>query len=160
MTRLWILLAVMLIFSPARAGADTTSPAGTADFFGAPVMPGGKEVSRTDARLEKSFDAPPEKVLEFFKEALKDEKEVKFRYRASQTYVEDHAARQWHSITIEKNDKGGADVVWMKDNWTWILGTLILRFFGVFVVLLVLYLAMAISGAIISRALKRAEAEP
>jgi len=42
----------------------------------------------------------------------------------------------------------------MKDNWTWIMGTLLLRFIGVFIVLLVLFLALSVSGAIISRIVK------
>jgi Na+-transporting methylmalonyl-CoA/oxaloacetate decarboxylase gamma subunit len=48
-------------------------------------------------------------------------------------------------------------IVISKDNWTWIIGTLILRFFGVFMVLIVLLGAMSVSGAIISRTLKRVE---
>jgi Na+-transporting methylmalonyl-CoA/oxaloacetate decarboxylase gamma subunit len=41
----------------------------------------------------------------------------------------------------------------MKDNWTWIIGTLILRFVGVFVVLLFLLIGMYVSGWIISRSI-------
>ena len=46
----------------------------------------------------------------------------------------------------------------MKDNWTWIIRTLVLRYIGVFVVLLILFLGMTVSGSIISRAIKRIEA--
>jgi hypothetical protein len=49
-------------------------------------------------------------------------------------------------------------VVIMKDNWTWIIGTLILRYIGVFVVLLILYLGMSISGRIMTSWGRRMEA--
>jgi len=49
--------------------------------------------------------------------------------------------------------------VFMKDRWTWIIGTLVLRYIGVFVVLLFLLLGMIVSGAIISRSVKRREAK-
>jgi hypothetical protein len=49
-------------------------------------------------------------------------------------------------------------VVIMKDNWTWIIGTLILRYIGVFVVLLILYLGMSISGRIMTSWVRRMEA--
>ncbi len=38
----------------------------------------------------------------------------------------------------------------MKDSWTWIIGTLVLRYIGVFIVLIVLLIGMTVSGAIIS----------
>lgn len=66
-------------------------------------------------------------------------------------YMEDHLNRPWHSITILKGDNGVTTVVTIKDNWTWIIGTLVIRFVGVFVVLFVLYVALSFSGAIISR---------
>jgi len=47
----------------------------------------------------------------------------------------------------------------VKDNWTWIIGTLVLRYIGVFMVLLFLFLGMTISGAIISRSIERMEAK-
>jgi hypothetical protein len=48
-------------------------------------------------------------------------------------------------------------VVIAKDRWTWIMGTLILRYVAVFIVLLVLYVGMKFSGAIISSTVKSAE---
>jgi hypothetical protein len=45
----------------------------------------------------------------------------------------------------------------MKDNWTWIIGTLILRYIGVFVVLIVLLIGMSVSGAIISRSVGKVD---
>jgi hypothetical protein len=124
------------------------------DFFGAPVMPGGKEISRTGERLEKSYDVSYDAAVKFYEESLKGGKDIKFRDRGTQTRIEDHSNRPWQSITITKNGQGQTDIVFVKFNWTWIWGTLTLRFFGVFVVLIVLYIAMTISGAIIPRLVK------
>ncbi|MGB6064558.1 MAG: hypothetical protein WBG50_07095 [Desulfomonilaceae bacterium] len=127
------------------------------DFLGAPCMPGGKVVSQTDGRLKETCDVSYLAALKFFQEALKGEKDIQFRDRGTQILIEDHSNRPWHSITITKVAEDRTDIIYLKDNWTWILGTLTLRFFGVFAVLLVLYIALAISGAIISRLLPAQE---
>jgi len=124
------------------------------DFLGAPVMPGGEVVSETDERLEKIYDVSYEDAVKFYREALKDERDIKFRDRGEQTLIEEYAARPWHSIRITKADEGKTSVTTLKDSWTWILGTLTLRFFGVFAVLVVLWIVLEISGAIISRYVK------
>jgi hypothetical protein len=124
------------------------------DFLGAPVMPGGKAVTQTDQSLKKAYDVSYEAALEYYRKALKDEKDIKFLDRGTDTHIEDHGARPWHSIAIVKVGEGKTEVVTKKDNWTWILGTLTLRFFGVFAVLIVLYIVLEISGAIISRVVK------
>jgi len=121
------------------------------DFLGAPVLPGGNVVSKTPERLEITYDMTIDQAIVFYQKALENEPDVKFRERTGQTYIEDHSSRPWHSIRLTKSDPNRITIVTMKDNWTWILGTLVLRFIGVFVVLLILYLAMAVSGRILSR---------
>jgi hypothetical protein len=129
------------------------------DFLGLAVPPGGQALTKTESRLEIVYDLSPHEVTDFYKNALKGEQDIKFKQRDAKTVIEDHGARLWHSITIEKDETGRTKVVILKDSWTWILGTLTLRFFGVFAVLLALYLAMAVTGAVISRAVKLWEAE-
>jgi len=85
------------------------------------------------------------------------QKDIKFRDWKDSTYIEDDGKLPWHSITISKGHKDGATVIIMKDSWTWIVGTLILRYIGVFAVLTVLYLGMSVSGRIISTSIKRME---
>lgn len=128
------------------------------DFLGAPVIQGGKVLRSQEDRLEKVYDIGYEEVVKRYQDSLKDFEHVKFWDRTTQTYIEDHSNRPWHSITIEKDATGGTKVVMLKDNWTWIIGTLVLRFVAVFVVLLVLFAAMLISGAILSRVAAVAEA--
>ncbi len=129
------------------------------DFLGAPLVPGGTIIQKTEKRLELKTGLSHAEALAFYKKALKDFKDLKFRDWKDATYIEDHEKRAWHSITISKEDKEGTTIVVMKDSWTWIIGTLALRYIGVFVVLLFLLLGMTLSGAIISRSVKRREAK-
>ncbi|UCD80295.1 MAG: hypothetical protein JSW26_02350 [Desulfobacterales bacterium] len=127
------------------------------DFLGAPVIPGGEPISKTKKRLELNSKKTHDEVLRFYKEALAQLNDIKYRNWKDATYIEDDGGLKWHSITISKDDANGAVVVIVKDNWTWIIGTLILRYIGVFVVLLFLLIGMSISGAIISRSVKKLE---
>jgi hypothetical protein len=140
----FILLSVMML--PAGLKAE--------DFLGAPVIPGGKMTLKTESRLEMTAPVSHDKVVEFYQEALTGYQDIKFRDWKDYTYIEDDGNLSWHSITISKQDTEGATIVIVKDSWTWIIGTLILRYIGVFVVLLLLLVGMSISGAIISRFLK------
>ena len=144
----------MIVFLMIHAG-----PLRADDFLGAPVIPEGKTIEKTKARLTTKTDRSHDEVLEFYREALKDFKDIKFREWKDATYIEDDSNRAWHSITISKGGQGKTTVVIMKDSWTWIIGTLVLRYIGVFVVLLFLLLGMTLSGAIISRSVKKAEAK-
>ena len=148
-TFFWSVVIALWMLCPSVSFAE--------DFLGAPVMPGGKVVSQTDDRLEKTYVVSYDAAVKFYQEALKGEKDIKVRDRGGQTLIEDHSNRPWHSVTITKAAEDRTDIVLLKDNWTWILGTLTLRFFGVFVVLVVLYIALSISGAIISRMVKAQE---
>jgi hypothetical protein len=126
------------------------------DFLGLPLMPGGKVLVKQKGRLEVALPLPHDQIVAFYKEALKDEKDIRYRDWKDSTYIEDDGNRPWHSITISKEpEQGMTNVVIVKDNWTWILGTLILRFIGVFAVLVVLFGGMTLSGAIISRSVSK-----
>jgi hypothetical protein len=135
------------------------APLGAEDFLGAPLVPDGKEIQKTEKRLQIVAPLSHDEVLGFYRQSLKDYKDIKFRDWKDDTYIEDDGNRPWHSITISKRYKDGTTVIIMKDSWTWIIGTLVLRYIGVFVVLLFLLLGMSLSGAIISRSVKQAEAK-
>ena len=121
------------------------------DFLQAPIIQQAKVILKTDSRLELKTTRSHDEALTFYTEALKAYDDITFREWKDSTYIEDDGKRTWHSITISKADREGTTVVIMKDNWTWIIGTLVLRYIGVFVVLLCLLLGMTVSGAIISR---------
>ncbi|MBW1996859.1 MAG: hypothetical protein JRJ29_02715 [Deltaproteobacteria bacterium] len=127
------------------------------EFLGAPLIPGGKVVHKSHTKLEMKTDLSHDEVLRYYKEALKGLQDIRIRDWKEATYIEDDGKEAWHSITISKHYEGGTRVVISKDSWTWIMGTLVLRYVGVFVVLLFLLIGMSLSGAIISRFANRLE---
>lgn len=143
--------AVFLIFSlPCFASAD--------DFLGAPVPPGGIIVDKTDDRLEMTAEMGHDEALAFYRDALKSQPDINYRDWKEATYIEDDGRQAWHSITISKLGTEKTSITIARDSWSWIIGTLFLRFIGVFVVLCVLYLGMSVSGEIILRSLSREKA--
>ncbi len=136
-----------------------SAPLYAEDFLGAPLIPGGKTIQKTEKRLEMKSHLSHDEIVAFYRQALKNEKDIKFRNWEDATYIEDDGKLLWHSITISKQNKDVANIVIVKDNWTWIIGTLVLRFIGVFVVLLFLMVGMYVSGSIISRSVKKLAAK-
>ncbi len=130
---------------------------GERDFLGAPVISQGEEIVRTRTRLEIMTELTHDEALKFYKEALSGYSNIKYRDWKDSTYIEDDGSLAWHSITILKNGEQGTTVLIAKDSWTWIFGTLILRYIGVFVVLIVLFGALAVSGKIISKSVSGME---
>lgn len=150
MKKIMFLLLVSLFF-PLSSNAK--------DFLGAPVIPQGKAIQKTDSRLELKTPLSHDEVVSFYREALKDFENIKFREWKDATYIEDNGKMPWHSITISKGGEESTDVVIVKDNWTWIIGTLVLRYIGVFMVLMLVFLGMSLSGKIISWSVQRMEAK-
>ena len=144
------LILSLLISLPLYADSDI--------FLGMSVMPGGETDLKTGKRLEMTYSFSHDEILAFYQGALGEQKDIKFRDWKDATRIEDHGNLPWHSISISKPGKADTNVIIVKDNWTWIIGTLILRYVGVFVVLLFLYLGMAFSGVVISRIIRRKEA--
>lgn len=146
-----IFLLLVSLFFPLSSNAK--------DFLGAPVIPQGKAIQKTDSRLELKTPLSHDEVVSFYREALKDFENIKFREWKDATYIEDNGKMPWHSITISKGGGESTDVVIVKDNWTWIIGTLVLRYIGVFMVLMLVFLGMSLSGKIISWSVQRMEAK-
>jgi len=123
-------------------------------WLGAPIMPGGKEGSRESGRLPIEYDKPYKEVLAWYQDALKDYPDARYRNWEEEMYIEDQGGSKWHAIKISKTGGAKTTVTIVKDNWTWVMATLLIRFTGVFVVLLVLWIFLNISTAIVLRALK------
>ncbi|MFO7599243.1 MAG: hypothetical protein R6X27_05465 [Candidatus Desulfacyla sp.] len=147
----WILLLSLVIFLPVASYGE--------DFLGAPVLPQGTATKKTDDRLEMKTGLSHDEVIAFYREALKDFQDIKFRDWKDSTYIEDDGRMPWHSITVSKGGETGTEIIIVKDNWTWIIGTLILRYIGVFMVLMVLLIGMSVSGRIISRSVASMDAK-
>ncbi|MGD2127116.1 MAG: hypothetical protein PVG99_13610 [Desulfobacteraceae bacterium] len=130
------------------------------EFLGVPVIPGGKTLLKNASRLEMLSPVTHDEAKRFYEKAFEDLKDIKFRDWEDATYIEDDSNNPWHSVTISKKQENGmTNILIVKDNWTWIIGTLLLRFIGVFVVLLCLFLGMSIYGSILSRMSKGVEAQ-
>ena len=129
------------------------------EWIGAPIMPGGKKVSEESGRYVTEYSLPYAQVLAWYKQALKDYPDARYRDWSHEMYIEDQGASRWLAITISKTGGSKTDVTIVKDNWTWIFATLLLRFIGVFVVLLVLWIALNIATFIMLRFVKE-EQEP
>ena len=146
-TKAVLLFVVLLLVHAAMSHAE--------DFLGAPVVADADTVGKTDSRLEYQTHMSHDETLSFYEAALRDLPDIKVRHWKDATYIEDDGRLPWHSVTISKGGEGQTTVVIMKDNWTWIMGTLVLRYVGVFVVLLVLFLGMSLSGQVITRFVAR-----
>ena len=142
-TKAVLLSVVLFLVHPAMTPAE--------DFLGAPVVPGAETVRKTDSRLEYQTPMSHDETLAFYEAALRDVPDIKIRAWKDATYIEDDGKLTWHSVTISKEETEKTTVVIVKDNWKWIMGTLVLRYIGVFVVLLVLFLGMSLSGSFITR---------
>jgi len=147
----WMLLFWIVIFLPGSSYGE--------DFLGAPVIPQGTPTQKTDDRLEMKTSLSHDEVISFYREALKDFHDIKFREWKDATYIEDDGKMPWHSITVSKGGENVTEITIVKDNWSWIIGTLVLRYIGVFAVLMVLLIGMSVSGKIISSSVARMEAK-
>jgi len=150
MKRMMLLTVILAIGLCGSVFAQQTGE----DFLGAPVIE-GKVISKTEGRLEIRTPLSHDEALAFYKKQLEGMEDIRYRNWPDQSYIEDDSNRPWHSVTIDKESENGTKVVIMKDNWTWIIGTLILRYVAVFVVLLVLLVGMTVSSKIITKAEKK-----
>jgi hypothetical protein len=123
-------------------------------WLGAPIMPNGKEVTKEPGRLVTEYGVPYKEVLAWYQEALKRYPDARYRDWEEEMYIEDQGGSKWHAIKISKLGGAKTTVTMVKDNWTWIMATLLIRFTGVFVVLLILWIFLNISGFIVQRLIK------
>jgi hypothetical protein len=149
MKRCLLSTVFVLLFFPGILTAD--------DFLGLPLVPGGKVIEKTESLLVMEVTVPHDQALEFFKNVLKAEKNIKIREWGSATYIEDDGARPWHSITIPKQEAEKITITIKKDSWGWIISTLTLRYIAVFIVLIIIYASILVSGKVVSAAIKRTE---
>ena len=149
MKRSTIIIMVIIFLFPYASKAN--------EFLGVPLIDKGEIIEKTKNRLEMMTNLTHDQILAFYKEKLKALPDIKFRDWKDVTYIEDDGKLAWHSITISKAGSPKTDITIIKDNWTWIIGTLIIRYVGVFMVLLVLLLALSLSGKVISHYFKKKE---
>jgi len=124
-------------------------------WLGAPIMPNGTKLKEEGGQYSTEYNLPYKEVLAWYQEALKNYPDARYRDWKEEMYIEDQGGSKWHAIKISKTDGPNKTIVTIrKDNWTWILATLVIRFLGVFIVLLVLWVGLNISAAIMKRFIK------
>jgi hypothetical protein len=74
-------------------------------------------------------------------------------------YIEDQGAAPWHSIGIQKGSGNKTMVKIVRDNFTWIFSTLLIRFAGVFIVLIVLWILLNLNGIMMKKYFSGKEAK-
>jgi hypothetical protein len=125
------------------------------EHFEAPLPAGGE---KTGTEKSSTVNYAYEKmslqdVAAFYKKEFSDNPDIKW-YDDSKTenlVIFDWGNKKWHKITAVNNSSGtGVRITITRDSWTWILGTLIIRFTGVFIVLVILMIALYISGTLFS----------
>jgi len=129
-------------------------------WLGAPIMPDGTKIKEEPGHLITEYNLPYDKVLAWYKEALQKYPDARYRDWEEEIYIEDQGVSKWHSISIHKTGGPKTLVVIKKDNWSWIIATLFIRFTGVFVVLLVLWIALNIAIFIMRKLIKEKNTKP
>ena len=145
-------VAIVMMLGIALSPASVYAWAKGEAPWGAPVMPGGTTVSTEQTTTFIEYNLPYETVLAWYKDALKNYPDEKYRDWNDQMYIEDQGAANWHSIGISKT--GGPNKTTVKitrDNMTWIMSTLLIRFAGVFFVLCVLWIFLNINSAVMKK---------
>jgi hypothetical protein len=138
------LATILLVFTlPGFVSAES--------FLGVPLVDDCKILSKTDKKMEMATGMTHDQVLAFYKERLKDQRDIKYRDWKKATYIEDDGKLDWHSITIAKAGENGTNITIKKDSLKWIISTLFIRFIGIFIVLLCLYIGITVSGIIIRK---------
>ena len=145
-----IILAVMcgIVLTAPQVSAAAPAPE---KQWGAPVPPGGTVVGTEDTAVFIEYNQPYETVLAWYKEKLKDYKDEKYRDWNDQMYIEDQGGAQWHSIGIFKGGGSKTTVKIVKDNFTWVFSTLLIRFAGVFIVLCFLWIFLNMAGSLMKK---------
>jgi len=127
-------------------------------WLGAPIIPEGIKVSEKGGRHVTEYNLPYDKVLAWYRDALKKYPDTRYRDWKEEMYIEDQGVSKWHSIKISKTGGSKTLVTIQKDNWTWIMATLFIRFVGVFVVLLVLWISLKIAILVMLKFVKEEKA--
>jgi hypothetical protein len=138
--------------------ASKSAPA-PENAWGAPLMPGSKITETKDTSVIIKVDQPYDKVLAYYREVLKDYRDPRYshvdfakeRDWTDQMYIEDQGASRWHSIGIMKGTGPTTTIKVVRDNYTWIFSTLLIRFAGVFVILIILWILLNINNAIMRK---------
>ena len=119
----------------------------------APVPPGGKPLIPSDSDTVNLLyrDVALQEIVSFYENELKDKDNINWKKTRDSRgiVIHDWGNREWHKIVVDTAENG-VQITINRDSWTWIIGTLVIRFVGVFTVLVILMIALYISGFIMT----------
>jgi hypothetical protein len=123
--------------------------------FQAPVPAGGKLLSSEDPGTINLLyqDKTLEEIIKFYKDRLEGNENINWKEpeTSRRVIIHDWGNREWHMIEVISRDTDrGVEITINRDSWTWIIGTLVIRFVGVFTVLVILMISLYISGGIMT----------
>lgn len=124
-------------------------------YFQASVPPGGKvQPSDNEATITLQYEKLSlQGITDFYENEFKGNPDIDWNelHDRGRLVLYDWGNKKWHKIdVVDKGQGAGTLITITKDSWTWIVGTLVIRFVGVFIVLIVLMIALYISGRIFS----------
>jgi len=93
-----IFLGWMIAMVPSPAQSSAAGTPLPDKQWEAPVMPGGTVVKTEDTAVFIDYDLPYEKVLAWYKDALRNYKDGKYRDWNDQMYIEDQGAADRKSV--------------------------------------------------------------
>ncbi len=136
------------------------APAWAEEYGTVVLMDGGKTISSDSEEMIMEYNASPQTLLEHFKSQFGEDKEIRFRDRGDMFTVEDMGSRPWRRIIISKAAPDKTTVTVNMLTWKWITIMLALRFMGVFIVLLVLFISMSLATNMIRRIVEKKAPQP
>ncbi|MBN2038705.1 MAG: hypothetical protein JW864_01605 [Spirochaetes bacterium] len=96
----------------------------------------------------------------FYQHEFQDDDTINWRKSDDNGFIiDDWGNRDWHKITVIDNGKDGIQITVQPDKWTWIIGTLVIRFIGVLIVLSILMFFIYVSGSIFKLTAKAKKAD-
>jgi hypothetical protein len=134
-----------------------------AESFQAPVPDGGKLLTPEDSGTVNLLyrEVTLKEIIGFYRDNLKDKENINWKETANLRgiVIHDWGNREWHKIEVAEDTESGVQITINRDSWTWVLGTLVIRFVGVFTVLVILMITLYISGFIMTFEFRKTDSE-
>jgi hypothetical protein len=134
-----------------------------AESFQAPVPDGGKLLTPEDSGTVNLLyrEVTLKEIIGFYRDNLKDKENINWKETANLRgiVIHDWGNREWHKIEVTEGTESGVQITINRDSWTWVLGTLVIRFVGVFTVLVILMITLYISGFIMTFEFRKTDNE-
>lgn len=117
-----------------------------------PVPAGGKEITQPadDVVTYQYNTISLSEIKAFYGNLFKDDETISWQNpkRFKGLLINDWGSKKWHCISVVDKGPNDIEITVMRDSWTWIIGSLAVRFVGVLIVLSILMVALYLSGSL------------